>query len=83
MAPGTSVKLGVIHEGREQTLALILGTFRESKIKEIAVLPGHDSQVLSAVFSPDGSRIVTASQDQTARIWSVPVSEFGSRHRTK
>jgi WD40 repeat protein len=27
--------------------------------------------VTSAAFSPDGSRIVTASQDSTARIWDA------------
>jgi WD40 repeat protein len=39
--------------------------------KEIAVLRGHDDFVLAAAFSPDGSRIVTASWDQTARIWDA------------
>jgi len=27
--------------------------------------------LLSAAFSPDGARIVTASQDKTARVWDV------------
>src|SRR5262249_18466473 len=45
--------------------------------KEIAVLRGHGGYVLSAAFSRDGSRIVTASgnilmasDDNTARIWN-------------
>ena len=33
------------------------------------VLRGHKDSVASAEFSPDGSRIVTASRDTTARIW--------------
>jgi WD40 repeat protein len=36
-----------------------------------AVLRGHDHAVVSAAFSPDGSRIVTASWDKTARIWDL------------
>src|SRR5262249_61460976 len=31
----------------------------------------HEAPVVSAAFSPDGSRIVTASWDRTARIWDA------------
>lgn len=31
----------------------------------------HDSRVNSASFSPDGTRVVTASWDNTARLWDV------------
>src|SRR5262249_7180823 len=37
--------------------------------REQVVLAGHTSWVQSAAFSPDGSRIVTASADGTARVW--------------
>src|SRR5262249_52747717 len=37
--------------------------------KEIALL--HDLGIRSAAFSPDGSRIVTASGDKAARIWDA------------
>ena len=33
------------------------------------VLSGHKDRVFSAVFPPDGRRVVTASLDKTARIW--------------
>ena len=36
---------------------------------------GHDDIVYSAAFSPDGSRIVTASRDKAARIWDAATAE--------
>lgn len=33
------------------------------------VLEGHANGVYSAVFSADGQRVVTASEDGTARVW--------------
>ena len=34
-------------------------------------LSGHTSMVIRAAFSPDGGRIVTASYDNTARVWDA------------
>jgi WD40 repeat protein len=36
---------------------------------ESFALRGHEGDVFSAVFSIDGKRIVTASEDHTARVW--------------
>ncbi|HEX5758349.1 MAG TPA: caspase family protein [Thermoanaerobaculia bacterium] len=36
-----------------------------------AILRGHEREVSSAAFSPDGTRIVTASKDGTARVWAA------------
>jgi WD40 repeat protein len=38
---------------------------------EITVLRGHEGGVNSAVFSPDGAHVVTASKDYTARVWGA------------
>src|SRR5262249_12141962 len=37
----------------------------------IATLRGHALSVVSATFSPDGDRIVTASGDKTVRVWNA------------
>jgi WD40 repeat protein len=39
--------------------------------RPLATLTGHTARVNDAAFSPDGKRIVTASQDDTARVWDT------------
>ncbi len=34
-------------------------------------MTGHDGGVSCAAFSPDGARVVTCSDDGTARVWDV------------
>ncbi|NMF63143.1 AAA-like domain-containing protein, partial [Brasilonema octagenarum] len=40
-------------------------------IHERTQLKGHQNKVISAGFSPDGQRIVTASVDNTAKVWDT------------
>lgn len=37
----------------------------------LAKLRGHEGRLLNAAFSPDGRHIVTASADDTARVWDA------------
>ena len=39
--------------------------------KQIAVLRGHEREVLCAAFGPDGKRIVTAFADKIALVWDA------------
>ena len=40
-------------------------------LRERTILLGHTDNIVLAEFSPDGHRAVTASDDDTARIWDV------------
>src|SRR5262249_42902698 len=44
-------------------------------LRERTVLKGHESSVVDAAFSPDGKRIVTASGDNTTRLWDAETGQ--------
>jgi WD40 repeat protein len=41
----------------------------------IQILEGHSGWVTGVVFSPDGSRMVSSSEDQTVRVWDVQTGQ--------
>lgn len=50
-----------------------LNVFQETRAvdKQILAITGHAGRVISVAYSPDGRRIVTTSDDSTARIWEA------------
>jgi WD40 repeat protein len=42
------------------------------------VLAGHEDGVTSAAFSPDAARAVSASDDETVRIWDVSIAAMSA-----
>src|SRR5262249_54598862 len=70
------IDLGTFHPHPPDDLAKRLSTAvvlmtAVSQARWRRSLGGHDRSLYSAAFSPDGSRIVTASADNTARIWDT------------
>ena len=49
----------------------------------IYLLLGHEAALMSAAFSPDGSRIVTASLDNTARLWEARLRTLSAQDLLK
>jgi WD40 repeat protein len=53
----------------------VVGAAVESALQFCGVLAGHTDLVVSAQFSPDGLKIVSASNDETVRIWSAATGQ--------
>ncbi len=69
----TDMKLN--YDGRLLAVAYLDGSIRLWDLltnREVAVLKGHTSAVSSIQFSPDGTKLYSASGDGTVRQWGLP-----------
>src|SRR5262249_41416609 len=66
---GTIARGATWPDSRDRLLAA-----RSGKVR--FVLAGHNTRVSSLAFSPDGTRLVSASMDQTARLWEVETGKL-------
>jgi len=70
------------HPLQEQPISIAPSVSAEAQVLQITpalVIRGHTSPVFCVAFSPNGSRIVSGSTDNTARVWDAhnghPVTE--------
>ncbi|MEB3357613.1 MAG: caspase family protein [Synechococcales bacterium] len=83
--PRTALELAVqaMGENLENFPAQLLSTVQGSlhQALNLARLPdtfqGHQSSVMSVAFSPDGKTIVSGSEDNTIRLWSIDGTPIG------
>ena len=61
----SGVERPLVHEAQ----AALFAAYQD--LKERIVLKGHKGLLWSASFAPDARRIVTASEDNTARVWDA------------
>ncbi len=55
---------------------------REKKHECVAVFSGHKSVVNSCTFSPDGTRLLSCSSDQSVKLWDVATGRGISESQT-
>ena len=67
----------IMYEANETVLPLPNTVLRQSLVKSRVrlILKGHEDNVNSAAYSADGQRIVTASEDKTAKVWDTETGQ--------
>ena len=74
--PERSVLLALRAESTLDTLEAENALHRSILASRVELVLHHDAQVWSVTFSPDGKRVATASQDQTAKVWDAATGQL-------
>src|SRR3990167_6207515 len=61
----------LFHDSCQQIIQALQARINPLVIHTLGGPHGHKNRVWSACFSPDGQRIVTASTDETAKVWDA------------
>src|SRR3984885_5932557 len=69
-SPSESAVLKCMHNAFQNTLSVQAGSPKQWPVIR-QTLTGHSDSVLSVAFSPNGTRIISGSYDNTVRIWDV------------
>lgn len=64
------------HPDRPYTIEAEIALRKASMLQSVILLKGHTNTVNSAEFSPDGKHIVSASSDNTIRIWDAETEQL-------
>jgi WD40 repeat protein len=56
---------------------------KELQEAEVAELRGHDDYVHAVAWSPDGTRLLSASGDRTVRVWDSLSAQERAKRRTR
>ncbi|MFZ1110216.1 MAG: PDZ domain-containing protein [Rhodomicrobium sp.] len=83
---GAEIKLAVLRDKREKRLAVKLGArpaqlaAAKPEATEGALIPmldtgGHMATIRSIAFTPDGRKLVSASDDKTIRVWDLATGQ--------